>query len=193
MKVLMILVLATIAISAGAWTSCRDERDSQGRRPTMIRLVLYWTITFAVAFELVAGGVWDLLRIEYVRSVLIHLGYPVYLGTILGIWRGPGGAAMLLPAFPKLKEWAYAGAVFNYTGAAASHILVGDQVSMWIAPLIFAGLTLFSWFLRPPTRLHPSSASVKKIATVDWLVSVSIVAAMLVAAFFTVPIGATSR
>ncbi|HET9001603.1 MAG TPA: DoxX family protein [bacterium] len=121
-----------------------------GKSLGTIRAIAYWTFTFLVAFEMVAGGIWDLLRIEYVRVMLAHLGYPMYLLTIIGVWKIPCAIVMLLPGFLRLKEWAYAGAVFNYTGAAASHFLAG--YSGLGSPLIFTAITLASWALRPPTR-----------------------------------------
>jgi len=65
---------------------------------------------------------WATLRIEYASLALARLGYPPYLLTIFAVWKLPGALALLVPRprFPRLKEWAYAGAFFNYTGAAAS-------------------------------------------------------------------------
>jgi hypothetical protein len=68
--------------------------------------------------------------------------------VILGAWRVPGALALLVPRFPRLKEWAYAGAFFSYTGAAASHLLARDT-GQWPAQLIFSVFTLVSWALRP--------------------------------------------
>jgi len=129
-----------------------DSSASAPGRHQRIRTIAYWTFTLIVAGEMVAGSIWDLLRIEYVRAVLTHLGYPLYLLFILGVSKLPCGVTMLVPRFPRLKEWAYAGAVFNYSGAVVSHLSVGDGVSKWAAPLIFAGVTLLSWALRPPDR-----------------------------------------
>ena len=72
--------------------------------------------------------------------------------TILGIWYISAGLVLLAPGLPRLKEWAYAGLVFNYTGAAASHIWVGDGFDKVAGPLFFVALTAASWALRPPTR-----------------------------------------
>src|SRR5262245_40671873 len=115
-----------------------------------IRTIAYWFFTVIVAWEMVAGSMWDLLQIEYVRGVFDHLGYPHYLLFILGVWKLPCAVAWLVPGFLRLKEWAYAGAFFNYSGAAASHFLVGDGSSAWAGPLVFAVMTLASWALRPP-------------------------------------------
>jgi hypothetical protein len=156
----------------------------------MIRLIAYWLFTVLVAFELAAGALWDLLRIEYVRVALAHLGYPLYLLVILGVWRVPGALTLLVPRFPRLKEWVYAGAFFEYTGAAASHLLVGDR-GRWAGPLVFSGFTMLSWALRPAPRRLPSVAlpATEKRA-ITWAVPIFTVTAMLVVAFFTLPKGA---
>ena len=49
-----------------------------------------------------------------------QLGYPMYFFAILGVWKVLGAIAILVPRFPRLKEWAYAGIFFDLTGAAAS-------------------------------------------------------------------------
>jgi hypothetical protein len=75
--------------------------------------------------------------------------------TIIGVWYVLGGVALLVPRFPRLKEWAYAGLVFIYTGAVASHLAVGDPAVTLVAPIIFTGLVATSWVLRPPGRRIP--------------------------------------
>jgi DoxX-like family len=118
----------------------------------MARRVAYWACTAIIAWEMAVGSVWDLARTEFVRGVFAHLGYPLYLLTILGLWKLPCAPVLLLPRLPRLKEWAYAGAFFNYSGAAASHALVGDGARGWAGPALFAAITLASWALRPLTR-----------------------------------------
>jgi uncharacterized membrane protein YphA (DoxX/SURF4 family) len=115
-------------------------------------VIAYWVTTALVASELAVGGVWDILRIPYVSAIIEHLGYPQYLLVILGVWKVPCAAALLVPNAPRLKEWAYAGAIFNYTGAVASHWAVGDGMDALSAPIIFTVLTAASSALRPPSR-----------------------------------------
>jgi|SRR5215217_220114 len=119
---------------------------SRGRR------IAYWVTTIAVASELGLGGVWDLMRIDYVRNVVEHLGYPAYLLTIMGAWKVAGAVVLLIPRFPRLKEWAYAGAVINYASAVASHLIVGDGITAVIAPFALLALAVTSWALRPSTQ-----------------------------------------
>lgn len=124
-----------------------------------IRTIAYWVTTVIIAAELAVGGVWDILRTDYVREVLEQqLSYPPYFAVIIGVWKVPGAVALLVPRFPRLKEWAYAGAVFTYTGAAASHLAVGDGAGA-LGPIGFAVIAFASWALRPPARrdLAPGS------------------------------------
>lgn len=116
------------------------------------RALAYWVTTGLVAGELALGGVWDLMRIPYVQRIVEHLGYPPYFLVILGAWKVLGAVALLVPRFPRLKEWAYAGAVFNYTGAVASHLAMGDGALMLVYPIIQLGLVGGSWALRPSSR-----------------------------------------
>ena len=148
------LVILTIVVgtTAGLMAARHEENVALQGRAAWARAVSYWLFTILVTFELAAGAVWDLLRIEFVRISLIRLGYPQYLLYILGAWRVPGTLALLVPRVPRLKEWAYAGAFFDYTGAAASLLFIGARPGQWVGPLLFAGFTLLSWALRPATR-----------------------------------------
>ena len=112
----------------------------------------YWVITVLVATECLVGGMMGALRLPPFIGIMEHLGYPAYFMTIIGVWYMLAGVALLAPRFPRLKEWAYAGLVFNYTGAAASHLAVGDPAVTLVAPIIFTTLVVASWALRPSAR-----------------------------------------
>jgi hypothetical protein len=159
------------------------------KRRVSIRTIAYWTCTAIAAWEMAAGSMWDLLRIEYVRGVFDHLGYPHYLLSIIGIWKLPCAVALFVPRFPRLKEWAYAGAIFNYTGAAASHALVGDGPSKWVGPLIFAVITMASWALRPPERRVQSAAPASRLRPAAWIVPLAAIVGFLIIALLTLPKG----
>jgi uncharacterized membrane protein YphA (DoxX/SURF4 family) len=122
------------------------------------RTIAYWVTTVLVAAESVLGGVWDIRQIPYVRTDIDKLGYPAYVLVIIGVWKLLGAVAVLVPRFPRLKEWAYAGMFFNYTGAVASHLAVGDGAESVAYPIIITGLVVASWALRPSARrdLAPS-------------------------------------
>jgi hypothetical protein len=162
---------------------------SNGKVGSRSRRVGYWFLTGIIAYEMAAGSLWDLFQIEYVRGVFDHLGYPLYLLEILGAWKLPCALVLLVPRFPRLKEWAYAGAVFNYTGATASHMLVHDGPGKWAGPLVFAILTLLSWALRPPERRLAPAAPQRSARPLAWVVPVVLFVAMLALALLTLPKG----
>ena len=112
----------------------------------------YWALTGISAAALLAGGAGDLSRAPAVAAGIAHLGYPLYLASILGVWKILGAAALLAPRFPRLKEWAYAGILFDLSGAALSHGISGDGLGNVATPLILLGLAMGSWALRPETR-----------------------------------------
>jgi hypothetical protein len=86
-------------------------------------------------------------------DIMKHLGYPDYVMTIIGVWYVLGGVALLVPGFPLLTEWAYAGLFLIYTGGAiASRLAVGDGVVTLVGPIILTGLVIASWTWRPSTR-----------------------------------------
>jgi len=118
------------------------------------RTITYWTTTILVAFFM-GGGIAQVLRVPQSVDGFHLLGYPTYFVVILGVWKILGAIAILIPRFPRLKEWAYAGIFFDLTGAAASVAFVGGYGAYAfhvIAPLIIAGFTVASWALRPPSR-----------------------------------------
>ena len=116
------------------------------------RPVGYWLATAAVAGELALGGIWDIARLPFVADLVTGLGYPSYFLVLLGTWKVLGAFALLIPGRPLLKEWAYAGAFFTYTGAIASHLTTGYAVGEVGLLAVLTILTVLSWALRPPSR-----------------------------------------
>jgi len=121
-----------------------------------IKTIAYWTTTILVAFPIGSGGVAQVMHVkDNVDGFVRVLGYPLYFMTILGVWKVLGAVAILVPRFPRLKEWAYAGIFFDLTGAAATWAAVGGQGEALhiIAPLIITCFAVASWALRPPSRV----------------------------------------
>ncbi len=121
--------------------------------------IIYWIATLWLASGMLSTGVLQLVKVKAEGALsppgvygIAHLGYPVYFLTILGIWKILGVAALLVPKFPLLKEWAYAGFFFTMSGAIFSHIAVGDPVKELIPSSLLLILTLVSWHLRPADR-----------------------------------------
>lgn len=121
--------------------------------------IIYWIATLWLASGMLATGMLQLLRVEAEGAVappgvygIAKLGYPVYFLTILGVWKLLGVLALLVPKFPLLKEWAYAGFFFAMSGAIYSHIAVGDPLKEIFPSALLLFLTVVSWYLRPTER-----------------------------------------
>ena len=118
------------------------------------KVVAYWAATGVLAFCIGSGGAAELAQVPGNVQGLAALGYPAYFVMIIGLWKVLGAIAVLVPRFPRLKEWAYAGMFFNMTGAAVSTVTVTGTHEPWhvVAQLVMAALVIASWALRPPSR-----------------------------------------
>jgi hypothetical protein len=116
------------------------------------RTIAYWAVTAVVALALAGGAIAQLSGAASTVAVFQHLGYPAYVATLIGFWKGLGLVALLVPRFERLKEWAYAGMFFNFTGAAVSHVAAGDALGQVLPPLVILGFVMASWALRPASR-----------------------------------------
>ena len=121
--------------------------------------IIYWISTIWLALGMLATGTLQLFKVKAEGAVappgvdgITHLGYPIYFLTILGIWKILGVVALLIPKFPLLKEWAYAGFFFAMSGAAFSHIASGDSMNEIFPSLLLLVLTVVSWYFRPSDR-----------------------------------------
>jgi hypothetical protein len=122
-----------------------------------IRTAAYWITTVLGPTSFVMGGVLSLQQSPDVVAGVTHLGYPLYFATLLGVWKLLGAIAITAPGLPRVKEWAYAGFVFDLTAAAVSHAAVGDSAADVAAPLVFLALVAASWALRPESRRLPDA------------------------------------
>jgi hypothetical protein len=114
--------------------------------------IVYWIATLWLSLGMASAGIMQLLRIQAEKDLMYHLGYPLYLLTILGGWKILGVVAVLVPKLPLLKEWAYAGFFFTASGAILSHLAVGGAAMDFFGPVLLLILTVVSWYLRPESR-----------------------------------------
>jgi uncharacterized membrane protein YphA (DoxX/SURF4 family) len=114
--------------------------------------IIYWIFTAWLALGMLSTGLVQLLRTDDEIENVTSLGYPVYLLTILGIWKILGSVAVLIPKFALLKEWAYAGFFFAMSGAVFSRIATNDPVSKMLPSLLLLVLVIISWYFRPANR-----------------------------------------
>ncbi|HLP95521.1 MAG TPA: DoxX family protein [Saprospiraceae bacterium] len=114
--------------------------------------ITYWIATVWLALGMVSTAVVQLLKMQEEADNITHLGYPLYLLNILGVWKLLGVVAVLAPGLPRIKEWAYAGFFFSMSGAVLSHIAVGNPAEKIFPSLLLLVLTIVSWLFRPSDR-----------------------------------------
>lgn len=116
------------------------------------RKIMYWIFTIWLGLGMTVSATLQLIRAEDVVVSIKSLGYPVYITSILGTWKLLGVVAILIPKYPIIKEWAYAGFFFLSTGAFISHVASHHPVQEMVGSLLLLVLTLLSWYLRPDNR-----------------------------------------
>ena len=120
--------------------------------------IIYWIATIWLSLGMLSSGIVQLFHVEKEVAFILAMGYPLYFLTILGFWKILGVVAILIPRAPLLKEWAYAGFFFSMTGAAYSHIALGNSMKDIFPPISLVTLTILPWYFRPADkRLIPVS------------------------------------
>jgi uncharacterized membrane protein len=114
--------------------------------------IIYWIATIWLALGMVSTAIVQLIPLKEEIDLMVHLGYPLYFLTILGIWKILGTVAVLIPKFSIVKEWAYAGFFIAMSGAVISHIAVGSSAKEIFGPVLLIVLTIVSWYFRPADR-----------------------------------------
>lgn len=114
--------------------------------------IIYWVSTIWLALGMLSTGTVQLLKYQADVDLMTRLGYPIYLLTMLGIWKILGVIVILSPKLGLLKEWAYAGFFFVMSGAIFSHIASGSEAKEFFGPSLLIILTVISWYFRPEKR-----------------------------------------
>ena len=103
--------------------------------------IFYWIFTGLFGFLMFFSAIPDILSSPVaIEGMHKGLGYPVYFVPFIGVAKTLGVIAILVPGFPRVKEWAYAGLFFDLIGATFSIIAVGNirGVGFMVLPLALA-------------------------------------------------------
>ena len=114
--------------------------------------IIYWVATIWLSLGMFSTGIVQLIQMEEEVQKMNTLGYPSYFLTIIGVWKILGVIAVLVPKFPLVKEWAYAGFFFLMSGAIFTHLAVADEAVEYFGPALLLVLTVVSWYFRPADR-----------------------------------------
>jgi hypothetical protein len=109
---------------------------------------IYWILTGLSAAMMLLSSIPNILSVpDAVELVIHHLGYPTYFLPMIGVAKLAGAIAILIPGYPRIKEWAYAGLIYDLSAAVYSSVSVGDAAGKWLpifVPIIFiAGSYIF--------------------------------------------------
>lgn len=107
--------------------------------------VIYWILTGPMIALLGLGAIFDAISAPEAVAHITHLGYPAYLVPFLGVAKLLGIVAILVPGFPRLKEWAYAGLVIDLVGAMYSHAAAGEAPAVWMPMIVLLGVVAGSY------------------------------------------------
>jgi uncharacterized membrane protein YphA (DoxX/SURF4 family) len=125
--------------------------DSKGRK------IGYWAMTGITALAMIVGGSFDALAVPDAVAIFDSLSLPKYLLHFIGVAKVLAGITILLPKFPRLKEWAYAGIAIDLLGASYAHASSGHAFADIISPLVVLSFAMTSWYLRPADRRLPDA------------------------------------
>ncbi|RCW48438.1 DoxX-like protein [Paenibacillus prosopidis] len=91
-------------------------------------IITYWICTGLVALLMGVGSIPNILSSAESIALFQELGYPAYLLPFLGVAKLLGVIAIILPRFPRITEWAYAGLTFDLAGATYSFLAIGTPI-----------------------------------------------------------------
>ncbi|MBL0740400.1 DoxX family protein [Chryseolinea lacunae] len=110
--------------------------------------IIYWIVTGLFAAFMIFSSTSNIVSSpEAVAMLHDQLGYPTYFIPFIGVAKLLGSITILVPGFPRLKEWAYSGLLFDLIGATYSFYSIGEPVSAWSPMFIFIGFGFASYLL----------------------------------------------
>ena len=109
--------------------------------------IYYWILTVLFAGFMIFSAIPDMLCIQQAIDFITKLGYPVYFIPFIGVAKLLGSIAILIPGYPRIKEWAYAGLIYDLIAAMYSSMATGETPSNYLPMLIFIALAFASYFL----------------------------------------------
>ena len=113
--------------------------------PSKRNTILFWVFTALFSAFMLTSIIPNILSSQEWVDIFNQLGYPLYMLPFLGVAKLLGILALLIPGFPRIKEWAYAGLFFDLTGAVYSGLAVGGFHPLMLVMLVPFGLGTLSY------------------------------------------------
>lgn len=122
--------------------------------------IIYWIVTALFAAFMIFTAIPDVLMVPDAVTFISHLGYPKYFTPFIGVAKVLGCIAILVPGFPRVKEWAYAGLAYDLIGATYS-VISSDgfqpSISFMLLPILLGGLSYFYYHKKARLQLRPTA------------------------------------
>jgi uncharacterized membrane protein YphA (DoxX/SURF4 family) len=106
--------------------------------------LIFWIITGIFSAFMLFTSIPDIILNEETKTFMQKLGYPDYFTRFIGVMKVLGIIAILIPGYPKIKEWAYAGLMFDLLGATYSIIIIYGlhlSISFMLATIAFCAIS----------------------------------------------------
>jgi uncharacterized membrane protein YphA (DoxX/SURF4 family) len=134
-------------------------------KPKTIK-ILYWIINGLFGGFMIFSAIPDIMEVPEAVQFMTMLGYPTYFTPFIGVAKVLGVIAILIPGFPRLKEWAYAGLMFDLIGATYSVIAIGTAVQDFWMMFLFLGFGGAAYFTYRKKQALETTAAVKEKSSV---------------------------
>jgi hypothetical protein len=99
--------------------------------------IIFWIITGIFALFMLFPAVTEIINNAEAKAFINHLGYPNYFNPFIGVLKLLGVIAIIVPGYPGIKEWAYAGFFFDLLGATYSQIANDGFMAQNLFMLVF--------------------------------------------------------
>jgi hypothetical protein len=123
--------------------------------------ILYWIFTGLFGAFMLFSAIPDIMIVPQAVEFMTKLGYPYYFIPFIGVAKLLGVIAIVVPGYPRIKEWAYAGLFFDLIGATYSVMAIGSRPSEWIGmalPITIGILSYVYYHKRAKLRAEAQSA-----------------------------------
>ena len=108
--------------------------------------IIYWVATILFGGFMLSTAIPNIMVDQGSVDLIVNqLHYPKYIIPFLGIAKLLGFIGLVIPGFPRVKEWAYAGLLFDLTGAMYSGIAVGGFDPLMLTMLPVYGMAAVSY------------------------------------------------
>ena len=129
--------------------------------------ILYWVFTGLFAFVMLGSAIPDILIMPMAVEGFKGIGYPAFLVPFLGWAKLLGVIGILVPSHPRIKEWAYAGLMYDIIGAIYSVAFV-EPVTTWLPMLVIplVGAVSYLYYHKKQQLAQQENATTRLKSTV---------------------------